>query len=116
MFSYPSSFLRVIGFVHILRERVRRALAEPKTLRWRQQDCRGPDESRSRSLLLHRGDPHVLRSFIITDHDGGEADRIAELKRLPEPSSIAQNPYTQVDTLARDKSDTTADVIDIIGR
>lgn len=38
--------------------------------------------------------PHVFRSFIITDHDGGEADRIAELQRLPEPSSIAQNPYT----------------------
>lgn len=38
--------------------------------------------------------PHVFRSFIITDHDEVEGDRIAELKGLPEPSSIAQNPYT----------------------
>ena len=38
--------------------------------------------------------PHALRSFVITDHDGGEADRIAELQRLPEPSSVAQNRYT----------------------
>ena len=107
---------RVIDRVHILREQVRRALAKPKTLRWRQQNCRRPEESRSRTLPYVEGNPHVLRSLIITEHDEAEADRIAEPKALPDPSSIAQNPYTQVNTLARDKSDTTADVIDIIGR
>jgi len=40
------------------------------------------------------GNPHALRSLIITDHDGVEADRIAELKGLPEPSYVAQNPFT----------------------
>ena len=80
--------------MHILRERDRRALAEPKPLRWRQQSGRGPDESRSRSLPYIEEDPHVFRSFIITDHDEVEGDRIAELKGVPEPSSIAQNPYT----------------------
>lgn len=40
------------------------------------------------------GNPHALRSLIITDHDGVDADRVAELKGLPAPSYVAQNPYT----------------------
>lgn len=38
--------------------------------------------------------PLALRSLVITDHDGSDADIIADLVGLPQPSYIAMNPLT----------------------
>lgn len=39
--------------------------------------------------------PHAIRSLIVTDHDGADADLIAALKGLPAPSYVAMNPRTR---------------------
>lgn len=39
--------------------------------------------------------PLVMKSLVITDHDGGRADEIAALCGLPVPSYIALNPITR---------------------
>lgn len=39
--------------------------------------------------------PLVLRSLVVIDHDGGEAEHAAALAGLPAPSYVALNPHTQ---------------------
>jgi hypothetical protein len=44
--------------------------------------------------------PLALRSLVIIDHDGSDADLIAGLLGLPQPSYIAMNPYTRAGHIA----------------
>lgn len=39
--------------------------------------------------------PLVMKSLVVTDHDGGDADHIAALAGLPQPSYVAMNPHTR---------------------
>lgn len=39
--------------------------------------------------------PLVLRSLVVIDHDGGEAEHAADLAGLPAPSYVTLNPHTQ---------------------
>jgi Replicase family/Primase C terminal 1 (PriCT-1) len=39
--------------------------------------------------------PLVLRSLVVIDHDGGEAEHAAALSGLPAPSYVALNPHTK---------------------
>lgn len=39
--------------------------------------------------------PLVLRSLVVIDHDGGEAEHAADLAGLPAPSYVALNPFTK---------------------
>ncbi|MFD4407601.1 replication initiation protein [Nocardia sp. NPDC058499] len=51
----------------------------------------------SRDAALERpyieANPLVMKSLVITDHDGGRADEIVGLAGLPPPSYIAMNPH-----------------------
>ena len=65
-------------------------------------DVKGPRPSvyrRSRARALEyshiEANPLAVQSLIVTDHDGSDADQIADLKGLPEPSYIALNPFTR---------------------
>ncbi|WP_098454941.1 replication initiation protein [Sanguibacter antarcticus] len=53
--------------------------------------------SRSVALTLPyiEANPLVMRSLVITDHDGSDADHIVGLTGLPEPSYVALNPRTR---------------------
>jgi len=53
--------------------------------------------TRERALTLPyiEANPAVLRSLVVTDHDGGDADLQAELAGLPAPSYVALNPATR---------------------
>lgn len=52
--------------------------------------------TRARALTLPyiEANPLVMRSLVVTDHDGADADLIADLAGLPAPSYVALNPYT----------------------
>lgn len=39
--------------------------------------------------------PIAMQSLIVTDHDGADADFIADLAGLPQPSWVAMNPHTR---------------------
>lgn len=39
--------------------------------------------------------PLAMQSLIVTDHDGSDADFIADLAGLPQPSWVAMNPHTR---------------------
>lgn len=39
--------------------------------------------------------PLAMQSLIVTDHDGADADYIADLAGLPQPSWVAMNPHTR---------------------
>lgn len=39
--------------------------------------------------------PLAMQSLIVTDHDGADADFIADLVGLPQPSWVAMNPHTR---------------------
>lgn len=39
--------------------------------------------------------PLAMHSLIVTDHDGADADYIADLVGLPQPSWVAMNPHTR---------------------
>lgn len=39
--------------------------------------------------------PLAMQSLIVTDHDGADADYIADLVGLPQPSWVAMNPHTR---------------------
>lgn len=39
--------------------------------------------------------PIAMQSLIVTDHDGADADFIADLVGLPQPSWVAMNPHTR---------------------
>lgn len=39
--------------------------------------------------------PFAMQSLIVTDHDGADADFIADLVGLPQPSWVAMNPHTR---------------------
>lgn len=53
--------------------------------------------SRERAMTMPyiEANPTVMRSLIITDHDGGRADEIVGLVGLPVPSWISLNPHTK---------------------
>ncbi|GAA4971724.1 replication initiation protein [Kineococcus glutinatus] len=53
--------------------------------------------SRERALTLPyvEANPSVLRSLVVTDHDGADADVMAALAGLPTPSYVAMNPHTR---------------------
>jgi len=53
--------------------------------------------SRERALTLPyvEANPLVMRSLVVTDHDGSEADLVADLAGLPAPSYVAMNPHTR---------------------
>ena len=39
--------------------------------------------------------PLCLQSIVVTDHDGSEADQVADLVGLPQPSWVTLNPHTR---------------------
>ena len=39
--------------------------------------------------------PLCLQSIVVTDHDGSEADQVADLAGLPQPSWVTLNPHTR---------------------
>lgn len=47
------------------------------------------------TLPYIEANPSAVRSLIVTDHDGADADLIAALKGLPTPSYVAMNPHTR---------------------
>ena len=52
--------------------------------------------SREQALTLSHieANPTALQSLVIVDHDGADAEHIAELVGLPQPSYVAMNPLT----------------------
>lgn len=65
-------------------------------------DVKGPApvvRRHSRAAALERShieaNPLVIRSLVVTDHDGADADQIAGLAGLPAPSYVAMNPHTR---------------------
>lgn len=54
-------------------------------------------QSRARALehAYIETNPLAMQSLIVTDHDGADADFIADLAGLPQPSWVAMNRYTR---------------------
>lgn len=54
-------------------------------------------QSRERALehAYIETNPLAMQSLIVTDHDGADADFIADLAGLPQPSWVAMNPHTR---------------------
>lgn len=54
-------------------------------------------QSRQRALehAYIETNPLAMQSLIVTDHDGADADFIADLTGLPQPSWVAMNQYTR---------------------
>ena len=53
--------------------------------------------SREHALQLPyiEANPLCLQSIVVTDHDGSEADQVADLAGLPQPSWVTLNPHTR---------------------